>query len=172
LSSATGLRLDPPPNYTSLCNASVSVVQFPSAKSFTSAHDAGQAICARIADFNGQNTAYKTRLCLRMNGLQVGRAANELSGPAAELLEEHREHLADATRVEPPLLSLKNFLQPGESVSLDLLWQLLLHICRRRAWPRAVFERERMREADLPHQLQCLIEFLLCLAGEADDDVC
>src|SRR5690606_17854453 len=62
--------------------------------------------------------------------------------------------------------------QPGEAVSLDLLRQLLLHICRRRAWPRAVFERERMREADLPHQLQCLIEFLLCLAGEADDDVC
>ncbi len=51
-----------------------------------------------------------------MNGLQVRRAADELAGMPPRALEQHGQDFADATGIEPCLLSLEQVLQAVQPI--------------------------------------------------------
>src|SRR5690606_30730323 len=171
LSSATAHDSRPPLHYTRQWSGLVTPVQQSSDERLISAHDAGKTLGAGLRDLDGKNVADEARLRLCVDGLQIRRAADELPGATAELLEPHRKDLADAAGVEPSLLGLEQLLQPGQPIRLDLLRQLAVDVGGRRAGARAVLERERLGEADLPHQVERLLELFLRLAGKPDDDV-
>ena len=86
--------------------------------------------------------------------LQIGAAADELAVMPSRLLEQHRQHPADAGGVEGALLLLQQSLQFGEPLGLDRLRHLVRLARGRGAGARRIFEREGLREADLAHEIE------------------
>ena len=75
-----------------------------------------------------------------MNGLQIGRAADDLSLAAARLLEQHVERPADAAGIEGRLLAVDELLQLREPLVHRRGVDHSLHIRGRCSRTRRIFE--------------------------------
>ena len=132
---------------------------------------AGEAVGERRREPHRRQRADEPVGRLRMHRLEIGGAPDKLARMAPRLLEQHVERAADRGGVEGPLLLGEQRLQlrqprgPSPRPAPGPAWR------RRRARPRAVFEREGLREADLAHERQRRGEIGVALAGKADDEV-
>ena len=106
-----------------------------------------------------------------LHRLQIGRLADDLSGKAADFLEQHVERLPDAAAVEGRQLSVDQLLQFAQAFGFHVFGNLVVHVGGRRAGARRIFERERGGKADLVDQLHGVAEIGIGFAGEADDEI-
>src|SRR5262249_42438487 len=130
-----------------------------------------QAIRPDFRDRHGNDVADAAWRQHDLHRLQIGRAADELSGSTPRLFEEHVEGGSEAARIECRLVAIDRRLQPRQALGLDGFGDLIGHGGGRRPRPRRIFERERARIADFIEDRQRLAEIGFGLAREADDEV-
>jgi len=106
-----------------------------------------------------------------MHRLKIGAATDGLALLAAGLFEQNRKHATGAFFAEGAALLDQERLQDLQPLRLHVFGDLPRRGRRRRAGPRAVFEREGLREGHTPHQRQRRLEVGIGLAGKADNDI-
>jgi hypothetical protein len=132
---------------------------------------AAQAHLGRRLDTDGNDLAQQAVRAHGVHGLQIGTAADDLTGVATFFLEQHRHDLADLQGVERLLLLVEQGVQAIQALGLDRFVHLAGHGRGRGAGAARIFEREGGGETDLADQVQGLLEIAVALAGEADDEV-
>src|SRR5262249_33739819 len=83
---------------------------------------ADQAVRSGGGDGDRGPLADQPGRCHDLHGLQVGRAADQLAGQAARLLEQHVERAADAGAVERGLMAVDLGLQPRQPLDLGVVF--------------------------------------------------
>ena len=135
------------------------------------ASSAMQAVATGLRDSHLHNVTDFAGLFINYHRQQPGRAADLLAGLAARLLDQHIDLAANQRNGEFALLFRKQRLQALQALVLLGFRNLAVHVGAGRAGAPRIFEREGLRVAHRPHELQRRLEIGLGLAGKADDEI-
>ena len=111
------------------------------------------------------------QLCINYYRLQPGRPANQLASVAPRLLQQQIHHFSDTFASKGPGLLGQKVLKPRQTLGLDRLIDLVLHVGARRAGTDRVFEGKGGGVVDLADQPHRVFEIGVCFAGKADDEI-
>ena len=110
-------------------------------------------------DLDARHRADRARVALGVHRLHIGRAADDLTGVAARLVEQRRRAgVRPGARLKACRCASSSAQQLGEPLRLDRVVDLVGELGRRRAGPRRIFERVGRGEADLAHQRERRLE--------------